>query len=63
MESSMAGTVDQTTPATNPTQAAIATGRPATPAWVSQVQKGEMHQLNLRRGLQLEGPEHIAMQA
>ncbi len=38
-------------------------GVPAIPAWVLQVQKGEMQQLNLRRGLQLEGPEYLAIEA
>ena len=59
----MAGTADQARPAAEPAQASIAAGRPAIPAGVPQVQKGEMHQLNLRRGLQLEGPEHLAIEA
>jgi Ni,Fe-hydrogenase I small subunit len=63
MESSMAGAADQARPAAEPAQAAIAAGRTATSAGVPQIQKGEMHQLNLKRVLQLEGPEHLPMQA
>jgi hypothetical protein len=36
---------------------------PAIPAWVPQIQKGETHQLNLKRVLQLEGPEYLARKA
>ncbi len=38
-------------------------GVPATPAGVPQAQKAETHQLNLKRGLQLEGPEYLAIEA
>ena len=59
----MAGTADQARPAAEPAQASIAPGRPETPAGVPQVQKGEIHQLNLRRGLQFEEAGVLAMQA
>ena len=49
----MAGTADQAKPATEPAQAAIAAGRPETLAGVPQVQKGEIHQVDLRRGLDI----------
>ena len=38
-------------------------GVPATPIGVPQVQKAETHQLNLKRVLQLEGPEYLARKA
>jgi hypothetical protein len=63
MESSMAGTKDQARPETEPAQASIAAGRPETLAGVPQVHKGEVHQLDMRRGLQFEVTEHPAMQA
>jgi hypothetical protein len=50
----MAGTADQARPAAEPAQEAIAAGRPETLAGVSQVQKGEMHQLNLGRACNLK---------
>ena len=59
----MAGTADQARPATEPAQASIAPGKPETLAGVPQVQKGEIHQLNLRRGLQFKEPEVLAMEA
>ena len=59
----MAGTADQAKSATEPAQAAIAAGRPETPAGVPQVQKGEIHQLDLRRGPTFEEPEHLTMEA
>jgi hypothetical protein len=57
MQSPREGTVDQTRPATDPAKAAIATGRAETLGRVLQVQKGEMHQLKLRRGLKIEAVE------
>ena len=46
MESIMAGTADQAKAETGPAQAAIASGRPKTPAGVPQVQKGETQQVD-----------------
>jgi hypothetical protein len=45
--------------AAEPPQTAVAAGRTAVPAWVPQVRKGEIHQVDL----QLEGPEYLAMKA
>jgi hypothetical protein len=60
MEFIMLGTAEQDKSAAEPTQAAIALGRPETPAGVSQIQKGEIHQVDLRRDPTFE-PEHLAM--
>ena len=49
----MAGTAGQAKAAIKSAQAAIAAGRPETPAGVPQVQKGEIHQVDLRRGLHI----------
>ena len=59
----MAGAANQTRPATDLVKAAIAAGRPETLAMVSQVRKGEIHQVDLMRDLQFEGPEYLAMEA
>jgi hypothetical protein len=63
LESSMEGTANQAIPAIDPAPAPIVAGRPATPAGVPQAQKGETHQLNLRRDLQFEDPEYLAREA
>ena len=57
----MAGTAGQAKAAIKSAQAAIALGRPETLAGVPQVQKGEIHQVDLRRGPTSE-PEHLAME-
>ena len=58
----MAGTAGQAKAAIKSAQAAIAAGRPETLAGVPQIQKGEIHQVDLRRGPTFE-PEHLAMEA
>ena len=59
----MEGTADQARPAAEPAPESIAEGSPATPIGVLKTQKGKMHQLELRRSLQLEGPEYLAIEA
>jgi hypothetical protein len=61
-EASMATTAEQAKPVPEPTQAAIALGRAETPAGVPQVQKGEIYQLELRRGPTFK-LEHPTMEA
>jgi hypothetical protein len=51
----MAGTTGQAKAAIKSAQAAIAAGRAETPAGVPQIQKGEIHQVDLRRGCNLKG--------
>ena len=63
MEPSMADSAVQAKAGTELAQAAIAPGRPETLAGVPQIQEREMHQLDLRRGLQLEETERLATQA
>jgi hypothetical protein len=62
MESSMAGTTDQASHASEPAQGSIIPGNPETLAMVPNLQKGEIHQLNLG-GPELEDREGLAMQA
>jgi hypothetical protein len=63
MEFIMAGTAGQAKAANKSAQAAIALGKPETLAGVPRVQKGEIHQMNLREGRQFEEGEGLAMQA
>jgi hypothetical protein len=63
MDSIVEGTAGQARHSTDPAQAAIEAGRTATSAGVLQVQKAETNQLELRRSLQLEGPEYLAIEA
>ena len=59
----MASTADQTGPATDPAQTAIAPGIPETLGSVPQAQKDETHLSNLKLSLQLEGPVYLAIEA
>jgi hypothetical protein len=59
----MEDTADQAIPAAEPAKTSIAAGRPETLAGVPQAHKGEIHQLNLRRGLQLGELEVLVRKA
>jgi hypothetical protein len=61
MEFIMAGTAGQAKAAAEPTQESSSLGRPETPAGVLQIQKGEIHQVDLRRGPTSE-PEQRTME-
>jgi len=63
MESILAAMADQAEPATEPAQAATSPGRPEALAGLPQVQKGEIHSLDLRRGLASADSEHLTEDA